>query len=163
MLDGKQVAMTLGAYMSQILDQGNTAFSSRQFAAAIPFFSFVQNVTRMCSPGTRLAEVFASQFGPDSNGFTELATVNGSTAYYVDPDVLSDDYADIGASDPLGATLGEAALHIYNSPYSNLPGCVVLNAQVHASSSRHSVMKTPFQCHGLRFFPSMPACMSTSQ
>ncbi len=128
---------------AQILDQGNSAFSSQQFSTAIPFFNFVKNVTRKCSLVARPIAVFASQFGPDSDGLTELATINGSSAYYISPDILSDNgvIADQAASndtsDPLGADQGEAALDFYGSPYSNLPTCASLNAQVEASSLRH--------------------------
>lgn len=127
----------------QILDQGNSAFSSQQFSTAIPFFNFVKNVTQKCSLVPRPIAVFASQFGPDSDGLTELATINGSSAYYISPDVLSDTgvIADQAAgndtSDLLGANQGEAALDFYGSPYDNLPNCASLNAQVPASSLHH--------------------------
>lgn len=126
----------------QILDQGSSAYSSQQFTEAIPFFTFVKNVTQRCSPVPRPSAVFASQFGLDSNGLTELATIDDDTAYYPSPDVVSDYYAAEPAtgndtSDLLGADQGAAALDFYGSPYSNLPNCAVLNAQVSAFSSRH--------------------------
>lgn len=119
---------------AQILDQGNSAFSSQQFSTAIPFFNFVKNVTQRCTLAPRPVAVFASQFGPDSNGLTELATINGSTAYYVSQNILNENLANEAASndtsDPLGADEGEAALDFYGSPYANLPNCASLNAQV---------------------------------
>ena len=121
---------------AQILDQGNSAFSSQQYSVAIPFFNFVQNVTRTCNLVPRPAAVFASQFGPDSDDLTELATIDDSTAYYIAPDVLSDtnayEAANNDTGDLLGADQGEAALDFYGSPYSNLPNCASLNAQVGA-------------------------------
>lgn len=86
----------------------------------------------------RPAAVFASQFGPDSDGLTELDTIDDSTAYYISPEVLSDDLAYEAASndtsDALGADQGEAALDFYGSPYGNLPNCASLNALVGAFS-----------------------------
>ena len=128
----------LGA-CAQILDQGNSAYSSQQFTAAIPVFNFIKNVTQECSPVPRAPAIFASQFGPLSDGYTELATVDGDTAYYPSPDILSNYYGETPASsdtsDLLGADQGAAALVFYGSPYPNLPICASLNAQVHASYS----------------------------